>query len=175
MVIRVVIALALVLLPALARQESTASSLALPDLRGRTIKIESFKGKVVLINFWATWCPPCRAEIPDLVALQKKHGAEGLQVVGVTAPPYTRAEVSKFLKSARVNYPVLLGTEGLAARVAGTEVLPATIVLDRDGRVHATIEGILTPEEVDEQIRPLLDPVNRRTERGARADGDCDY
>jgi thiol-disulfide isomerase/thioredoxin len=157
MVIRIALLVALTLLPGPVRQESPASSLALRDLGGRTIKLDSFRGKVVLLNFWATWCPPCRAEIPDLVALQKKYGDKGLQVVGVTAPPYTRAEVSKFVKRAKVNYPILFGTEGLAARLAGTEVLPATILLDREGRVHTTIEGILTPEEVDEKILPLLD------------------
>ena len=158
MVIRIALLLTLALLPGPIRQESTTPTLALKDLRGRTVRLESFKGKVVLLNFWATWCPPCRAEVPDLVELQAQYADEGLQVVGVTCPPYSRAEIRKFVKRARVTYPILLGTEGLAAKVAGTEVLPVTLVLDRDGRVRATIEGILTPEEVREKILPLLAP-----------------
>jgi thiol-disulfide isomerase/thioredoxin len=158
MLIRVALFLTLALQPGPARQEPSAPSLALRDLGGRTVRLESFKGKVVLLNFWATWCPPCRAEVPDLVALQKQYGDKGLQVVGVTAPPYTRAEILKFVTSAKVNYPILRGTKGLAARVGGTDVLPVTLVLDRDGSVRTRIEGILTPEEVDEQILPLLRP-----------------
>jgi thiol-disulfide isomerase/thioredoxin len=156
--IRVILVLTLALLPGPVRQEPSAPTLNLKDLRGRNVRLESFKGKVVLLNFWATWCPPCRAEVPDLVALQREHGAKGLQVVGVTCPPYTRADVAKFVKREKVTYPILLGTKGLAARLTGTEVLPTTLVLDRDGRVRATFEGILTPEEVREKILPLLAP-----------------
>jgi thiol-disulfide isomerase/thioredoxin len=157
MVLRTILALTLALLPGQIRQEPSAPTLALKDLRGRTVRLESFRGKVVLLNFWATWCPPCRAEIPDLVALQRDHGAKGLQVVGVTCPPYSRAAVTKFVKDQKVTYPILLGTKGLAARLTGTDVLPTTLVIDRDGSVRATIEGILTPEEVAEKILPLLE------------------
>lgn len=158
MVIRLALLVALTLLLGPVRQEPARPSFALRDLRGRTVKLESFRGKVVLLNFWATWCPPCRAEIPDLVALQTKYGEKGLQIVGVTCPPYTRAEVSKFVKRAKVTYPILFGAKGLAAKLTATDTLPVTLVLDRNGRVHATIEGTLTPEEVDEKILPLLDP-----------------
>lgn len=157
MVMRAALFLTIALLPGQVRPELPAPMLTLEDLRGRTVRLESFRGKVVLLNFWATWCPPCRAEIPDLVALQNEHGAKGLQVVGVTCPPYTRATVVKFVKREKVTYPILLGTKGLAARLTGTEVLPTTLVIDRDGRVHATIEGILTPEEVTEKVLPLLE------------------
>jgi cytochrome c biogenesis protein CcmG/thiol:disulfide interchange protein DsbE len=157
MTVRAVLLLMLTLLPGQVRQEPPEPTLALRDLGGRTVQLESFKGKVVLLNFWATWCPPCRAEISDLVALQKAHGAKGLQVVGVTCPPFARTAVAKFAKREKINYPILLGTKGIASRLTGTEVLPTTLVLDRDGRVRARIEGILTPEEVDEKILPLLD------------------
>ena len=156
MLIRAALLLTLALLQGQVPQESTTPTLALKDLRGRTVRLESFRGKVVLLNFWATWCPPCRAEVPDLIALQKEHGAKGLQVVGVTCPPYTRAEVAKFVKDQKITYPILLGKEGLASQLTGTDVLPTTLVLDREGRVHAKIEGILTPEEVAERILPLL-------------------
>ena len=157
MVMRAALFLTLALLPGQVRPELPAPMLTLKDLRGRNVRLESFRGKVVLLNFWATWCPPCRAEIPDLVALQNEHGAKGLQVVGVTCPPYTRATVAKFVKREKVTYPILLSTKGLAARLTGTEVLPTTLVIDRDGRVHATIEGILTLEEITEKVLPLLE------------------
>lgn len=154
------LALSLALLPGPAAGQDTAILPPLKDLRGRTVRPADFRGKVVLVNFWATWCPPCRAETPDLVELQRRHGPEGLQVIGVACPPYTRPDVNRFVRSARVNYPVLLGSEGLAKRVTGTDTLPVTLVVDREGRVVDTIEGILTPEEVDSKVLPVL--------RGAR-------
>src|SRR5678816_745699 len=69
------------------RQETIAPQLELKDLNGRTVRLSDYKGKVVLINFWATWCPPCRAEMPDLVRLQREHANQGLQIIGITYPP----------------------------------------------------------------------------------------
>src|SRR3712207_6087968 len=77
-------------------QGGKAPDLALRDLRGRSVRLSDYRGKVVLLNFWATWCPPCRAEMPDLVKWQRRHRDKGLQVLGVTYPPTDRAEVRRF-------------------------------------------------------------------------------
>ena len=133
-----------------------APSLTLRSVEGRSLRLSDYKGKVVLLNFWATWCPPCRAEMPDLVKLQRDYARQGLRVIGVTYPPETISEVRRFARSLGVNYPVALGTKATKRLFARTETLPITVVIDRDGNVRDTIEGILLPEEFEQKIRPLL-------------------
>lgn len=133
-----------------------APPLSLTDLRGRVVRLSDYRGKIVLVNFWATWCPPCRAEVPDLVRWQREYKGRGLQVLGVTYPPTDRAEVRQFVRRFRVNYPVLLGTRETKALFIEGETLPVTIVLDREGNVRERIEGILLSEEFEEKIKPLL-------------------
>ena len=128
----------------------------LKDIHGRIVRLSDYRGKVVLINFWATWCPPCRAEMPDLVKLQRDYGREGLQIIGVSYPPQKKSRVVRFAKSLKVNYPIALGTRELKARYSSDETLPLTVVIDRDGKVSEIISGILLREEFDEKIKPLL-------------------
>jgi len=142
-------------------QTQKAPALELKDLRGRRHRLSDYKGKVVLLNFWATWCPPCRAEVPDLIKLQQEHGDRGLQVIGVTYPPTNRAAVRRFIRRYKVNYPVLLGSSGTKALFAEGETLPITVVLDGEGNIQERIEGILLPEEFEEKIKHLLDASNR--------------
>jgi thiol-disulfide isomerase/thioredoxin len=142
--------------PAFGQDVRKAPPLALKDLRGRTVRLSNYKGKVVLLNFWATWCPPCRAEVPDLVRWQREHKGRGLQVVGVTYPPTARADVRRFVRRFRVNYPVLLGTRETKALFDQSETLPVTVVIDGEGNVRELIEGILLPEEFEQKIKPLL-------------------
>ena len=143
-------------------QKVKAPQFELKDLDGHTVRLSDYQGKVVLINFWATWCPPCRAEMPDLVNLQREYGKEGLQIIGVTYPPETKSRVRRFAKSLKVNYPIILGTSEIKARFSSDEVLPLTVVIDRDGKVSEIISGILLREEFDEKIKPLLSTGKER-------------
>lgn len=153
----VLAAIALAFLPAsILGQEVMAPQFTLRDVNGRTVRLSDYRGKVVLINFWATWCPPCRVEIPDLVKFQKEHGKQGLQIIGITYPPERRARVRKFARSQKVNYPIVLGTREIKARFSSDETLPLTVVINRDGKVSEIISGILFREEFDEKIKPLL-------------------
>jgi thiol-disulfide isomerase/thioredoxin len=138
------------------RQEAKAPQFALKDLNGRIVRLSDYQGKVVLINFWATWCPPCRAEMPDLVRLQREYRKEGLQIIGITYPPERRARARRFARGLKVNYPIILGTREIKARFSSDETLPLTIVINRDGKVSEIISGILLREEFDEKIKPLL-------------------
>ncbi len=140
----------------LAQTPQSAPPVVLRDLNGRTVRLKDFRGKVVLLNFWATWCPPCRAEIPELVKWQKEYGLRGFQVIGVTYPPTNRREVRSFLRALKVTYPVLLGQKETKALFDSGETLPFSVVIDREGKVREKIEGILLPEEFDEKVRPLL-------------------
>lgn len=137
-------------------QSDKAPSLKIKDIKGRTIRLSDYRGKVVLLNFWATWCPPCRAEMPDLVKRQREYGKSGLQVIGITYPPETEREVRQFTRKLKINYPIALGTKETKSLFGESETLPLTIVIDREGNIRERIEGILLPEEFEQKIKPLL-------------------
>ena len=137
-------------------QDSRPAQLTLKDIQGRYVRLSDYRGKVVLVNFWATWCPPCRKEIPDLVRLQREYRSRGLQVIGVTYPPQKLAEVRRFVGRAKVNYPVGLGTKETKVLFTSSETLPMTIVIGKDGSIRDIIDGILLPEEFEQKIKPLL-------------------
>jgi thiol-disulfide isomerase/thioredoxin len=147
-------------------QDTKAPQLELRDLDGRVVRLSDYRGKVVLINFWATWCPPCRAEMPELVRLQREYRKQGLQIIGLTYPPEKKDRVRRFARSIKVNYPIVLGTRQIKARFSSDETLPLTIVIDRDGKITDIISGILLREEFDEKIKPLL---MKNAEGGSRS------
>ena len=156
--------------PAVLGQAAVAPELALKDLNGRTVRLSAYRGKVVVINFWATWCPPCRAEMPDLIRLQREYASHGLQIIGITFPPENKTRVQRFARSLKVNYPIVLGTRQIRDRFSSEETLPLTVVIDRDGKVNDIISGILLPEEFDEKIKPLLMKNTEGEMRNAKSD-----
>ena len=142
--------------PVLVFSQTQAPALNLRDTKGRTFRLRAQSGKVVLINFWATWCPPCRAEIPELIKIQRQYRSSGLQIVGVTYPPEKLAAVRRFEAKLGMNYPVVRGTKSTKRLFTSSETLPLTVVIDRAGNVVEIIEGILLPEEFDQKIKPLI-------------------
>ncbi len=140
----------------LGQGEKPAPKLELRDVEGRALRLSDYKGKVVLLNFWATWCAPCRAEMPDLVKWQREYKSRGLQVIGVTYPPEELAEVREFIKNIGVNYPIALGDERTKALFDKGETLPVTVVVDKKGMVREFIQGILFPEEFEQKVKPLF-------------------
>lgn len=138
-------------------QPVVAPAFSLKNLSGRTSRLSDHKGKVILINLWATWCAPCLVEIPELVKLQRMHQARGLQIIGVTYPDDDRSDVGRITRKFKLNYPVLLGTEALLDDYQIGEVLPVTVVVDRDGRIRDRILGILEPEDFLAKVAPLLE------------------
>ena len=148
-------ALLFLLVPVAAFAQETPA-LEFKDIQGRHVRLGDFRGKVVLINFWATWCPPCRKEIPDLIRLQRQYRNRGLRVIGVTYPPQKLGEVRRFVRRAKVNYPIGLGSEKMKLLFTESENLPMTIVIGRDGTIRDIIDGILLPEEFEQKIKPLL-------------------
>jgi thiol-disulfide isomerase/thioredoxin len=140
----------------LGQGEKPAPKLELKDVEGRALRLSDYKGRVVLLNFWATWCAPCRAEMPDLVKWQRKYKGKGLQVIGVTYPPEELAEVRAFIKRFQVNYPVALGEEQTKAMFDEGDILPITVVIDKNGMIREVIRGIIFPEEFEHKVRPLL-------------------
>ena len=120
--------------------------------------MSEWDGKVLVVNFWATWCPPCRKEIPEFIALQKEYGPRGLQFVGLALDDADR--VRNFAATMKVNYPLLVGDDPVyaAASAYGNKagVLPFTAIIDRQGRVIYTHAGELTREEAESVLLPLL-------------------
>lgn len=138
-------------------QKERAPDFFLKSLSNRTVRLSDYRGKVVLINFWATWCAPCRAETPELVGWQKQYQDKGLQIIGVTYPPYKPATVSRFAKNSKINYPVVFDDHKIAELYSVGEILPVTIIVDRQGMIADRILGILEPEEFEQKVRPLLE------------------
>jgi thiol-disulfide isomerase/thioredoxin len=140
-----------------ANAQTQAPALKLKNTRGATVNLSKYKGKVTLVNFWATWCPPCRAEMPDLIRWQKEFRGKGLRIIGITYPPTSLREVRQFTRSIGVNYPILIGTKKTKALFDPGEAMPLTIIIDREGRIIDRIEGIILREEFEQKVKPLLD------------------
>ena len=140
-----------------ANAQTQAPALKLKNTRGATVNLSNYKGKVTLVNFWATWCPPCRAEMPDLIRWQRDFRGKGLRIIGITYPPTSLREVRQFTRSIGVNYPILIGTKKTKALFDPGEAMPLTIVIDRKGRIIDRIEGIILREEFEQKVKPLLD------------------
>src|SRR5262245_23740505 len=110
--------------------------MSLKDIHGRTIRLSDFRGKVLLLNLWATWCVPCRTEIPDLVKKQLQYRARGLRIVGITYPPEKLSDVRNFMRELNINYPVVIGSKETKQSFASSETLPLTVVIDREGNIR---------------------------------------
>ena len=154
--IRTIIVAAVLLLCSLTGSAQSAPALHLKTIDGHAFNLSDYKGKVMLLNFWATWCPPCRQEIPELIKYQREYRRSGLQVVGVTYPPESLSRVRRFARRTRMNYPIALGTKETKLLFASTETLPITVIIDAQGNLCDVIEGIIYRDEFDEKVKPLL-------------------
>lgn len=144
-----------------------APDFELQDLNGRTVHLSDFRGKAVVLNFWATWCPPCREEIPWFIELQKQYGSQGLQIVGVSMDEGGREDVERFAKEMGINYTVLLNDEKVSQLYGGVNALPTTFYLARDGQVMEYVPGLISHYEVEQNIKQALaSPV--KTESGPK-------
>ena len=138
-----------------AQRGKPAPDWALQDLSGNTVRLSDLRGQVVLVNLWATWCPPCRAEMPDLAALYLAHKDEGFVVLGVDDQERPQT-VSEFLARSPVPYPVLLDPDSRVARAYGVSYLPASFVIDRRGVLRDTLPGQSARVRLESAIKPLL-------------------
>jgi len=133
---------------------ATAPVFTATDLDGRSLSSTSFRGKVVLINFWATWCAPCRAEIPDLIALQEKY-RDRLQIIGISQDEAPPAVVKRFVADHNINYPVVMTSPEIEKLFPGINALPTSYVVDRDARVVQKHVGMLTARTTEYEMRHL--------------------
>jgi thiol-disulfide isomerase/thioredoxin len=130
----------------------------LPDLQNRAQALKQWQGKVLVVNFWAPWCPPCRKEIPDFIRMQEQLGKQGVQFVGIALDEADK--VSVFVDESGINYPILLGNSAAAAlsHSAGNRLggLPYTVLFDRKGNAVATLTGDVTQARLEALLKPLL-------------------
>jgi thiol-disulfide isomerase/thioredoxin len=138
----------------LLKERAVVAPLSAIDLDGRPVSTAALRGKVVIINFWATWCPPCREEIPDLVALQEKY-KDRLQIIGISQDSGSLDEVRRFAAAHRMNYPNIMSTPEIEALFPGIYALPTTFILDRDGRLAQKHVGLLNAAVTENETRSL--------------------
>ncbi|MDP2826522.1 MAG: TlpA disulfide reductase family protein [Sulfuritalea sp.] len=139
-------------------QASSIFRLTLPDSNGQTQALEQWRGKILVVNYWATWCPPCREEMPGFARLQEKFAAKGVQFVGISID--TVVKVAEFQKDTPVNYPLLIGDAGaIDSSVAlgnSRQALPFTAVIDRHGMVSAVKLGRFAEVDLERQLVDLI-------------------
>src|SRR6202051_572291 len=137
-------------------QGQPAPDFTLTTPEGKTMKLSDFHGKAVLLNFWATWCGPCKVEMPWFVDLQKQYGSQGLQIIGVAMDDGSKEDIAKFAKDMGVNYPILIGKESVGDQYGGVPALPETFVVGRDGKIVDKILGLRGKAEIEDSIRKAL-------------------
>jgi thiol-disulfide isomerase/thioredoxin len=133
-----------------------APSFTLSDSTGKAVRSSDYKGKVVLVNFWATWCGPCKIEIPWFIEFEKKYKDKGLVVLGVSMDDEGWPSVKTYMEKMKIGYPIMLGNEEVAAKYGGMNSLPVTVFVDREGRIAARHVGLVAREEYEADIRSLL-------------------
>lgn len=142
---------------------TTAPDFTLETLDGQSLSLSSLRGKAVLVNFWATWCGPCKIETPWLVELQNEYGSQGLQIVGVAMDDSGKDEIARFAKDNGMNYPVLLGKEAVGEAYGGVPALPESFFVGRDGKIVDKIMGIEGKAEIEVAIRKALSTQSAST------------
>jgi len=143
-----------------------APAFTLEDLTGKKISLADFKGKAVLINFWATWCAPCKIETPWLIELRNQYAAQGFEVIGISADDLDRKDMTKFsrdvvqiarfVKQENIPYPVLIDADSISQPYGGLDSLPASFYLDRNGVVVAAQLGLTSKDEIEANIKKSL-------------------
>ena len=136
--------------------EGAAPAFTLPDLEGKPVSLEALRGRVVAVNFWATWCGPCRAEIPELARVYSANRGKCFEMLGIAEESGTRDEVAESARRFGINYPVLLDAEGRIGEAFKIPGYPRTYLIDHEGKVRHTFTGAVDRADLDAALGPLL-------------------
>ncbi len=130
----------------------------LKDVDGKTVSSDQFKGKVIVVDFWATWCGPCRVEIPGYIELQKKYGKDGLVIIGMSCDQDKKAaqKVKDFIQKNGMNYPVVMADEDVQAAFGGMDAIPTTFIIDRAGNIRERKVGVVPAAAYEETVLKYL-------------------
>jgi peroxiredoxin len=148
-------------MPLRGQPSQPAPAWKLTGLDGSTVSSDQFKGKVVVLDFWATWCAPCKAEIPGYVDLQKKYGADGLVIIGVSKDddgPKRQKLVKDFADAHGMNYPIVFSDDDVEAAFGGIDAIPTTFIIDRSGNISSKKVGAMRTEEFERRLLKVLHP-----------------
>jgi len=137
-------------------QNGAAPDFTLQSLEGKTVRLSDFRGKPVVLNFWATWCGPCKIEMPWFVDFQKQYGPAGVQFLGVAMDDASTKDIAEFTQSMKVNYPILIGKETVGDAYGGVQFLPETFYIDRNGKVIDKAFGLKSRGEIEDDIKKIL-------------------
>jgi thiol-disulfide isomerase/thioredoxin len=132
-----------------------APAISLTDIEGKKLELAEYKGKVVVLDFWATWCGPCRIEIPGLIEMQDKYARQGFSVIGISFDDEAEPVV-QFYKEFKMNYPVAVGNQRIGELYGGVFGLPTTFLIGRDGRIYAKHTGATSPAVIEDEVQQLL-------------------
>ena len=134
-----------------------APDFELKSLDGRSLKLSDLRGHAVLLNFWATYCAPCRVEMPWLVDLYKQYHDQGLEIIGISMDDDgEQQQILGFVRETKVNYPILLGNHPVGDAYGGTQLLPKTLFIDRDGKISSSIIGMKSKQDLESAVKRLL-------------------
>jgi peroxiredoxin len=138
---------------------SAAPDFRVTDLNGKTISLSDYKGKVLFLNFWATWCPPCRAEIPDFIDAYAQEKANGLEILGISVDTKAKTEVAAFVDQYKINYPIVLeareNTQKIISDYQPGQYIPTTFVIDKSGKIRHKQVGAIDKDSLLKYFRDL--------------------
>jgi peroxiredoxin len=138
------------------KDRKPAPNFSLQDANGKTLKLSDFKGKVVLLNFWATWCGPCKLEIPWFEDFQTTYKGKAFTVIGVSMDDDGWKAVKPYIASSKMNYPVVVGNDKLADSFGGVDAMPTTFIIDKQGNIAATHMGLVGKDVYQAEILSLM-------------------
>lgn len=144
-----------------------APTFTLKTPEGKTVSLADYKGKAVLLNFWATWCGPCKLEMPWLIELQKKYAAQGFTVLGISEDDGSPKLVADFASKMGINYPVLLSDDKLNKAYGGVDYLPTSYYIGRDGKIAIETGGVISQAQIEQNIQKILAPPGAASTQAA--------